>query len=236
MIKIAICDDSEYIRKKNEELLVKYTIQKDIDCKIKQFENGEGLLNEVDDFDLIFLDYQFEDKGADGMVIAKAIRKKNADITIIFLSSYTNVVFETFEVGTFRFLTKPLEEEKLYGAMDAYMESLKNEKTICVKSGGANHFIKENQISYIEGNGKYCIIHLINKKKAIECIETLAAVEDRINSKSFFRCHKSFLINMKYVDSYTHNELLLQDDEMVAISRQRYKLFKNAYAEYLLEA
>ena len=44
MIKIAICDDSEFIRNNNQELITKYSIQKDLDCKIKQFENGERLL------------------------------------------------------------------------------------------------------------------------------------------------------------------------------------------------
>jgi len=235
MIKIAICDDSEYIRKQNENLLVKYSIQKGFDFVISQFENGESLLEKIDDFDLVFLDYQFEDKGADGMEIAKAIRKKNKDITIVFLTSYTGVVFETFEVSAFRFLIKPLDEEKLFSTMDDYVKTLVENDTFMVKVSGVNHYIKEKYITYIEASGKNSIIHFINKSDTLECGETLLSIEARVSKKHFFRCHKSFLINMKYVESFSHNDIVLENNEIVAISRQKYKSFNNAYTDYLVK-
>ncbi len=233
MINIAICDDSSYIRKKNLDIITKYSIQKDLDCNIEQFESGEELLERIDDFELVFLDYQFEDKGADGMVIAREIRKRNAEVTIVFLSSYTNVVFETFEVRTFRFIDKPLTDEKLNSVMDAFLESIKKDNSICIKSYGEKRYIKVSQISFVEGDGKYCKIHLINKKEPIDCVETLSAVEEKIDSNDFFRCHKSFLINLKYVDSFTHSDLVMQDEALIAISRQKYKQFSEVYAEYM---
>ncbi|MCR5640083.1 MAG: LytTR family DNA-binding domain-containing protein [Lachnospiraceae bacterium] len=234
MINIAICDDSEFIRKSNEELLVKYSIQRDLDCSIKKYEKGEDLLKDVDQFQLIFLDYQFEEKGANGMVIAKEIRKRNMDVAIIFLSSYTNIVFETFEVAAFRFLIKPLDEEKLYAAMDDFVSRLQWDHAITVKSARSSRFIKENQISYIEASGKNCIIYFINGQETVECTETLSAVEERLSPKLFFRCHKSYLINLKYVESFDHTDLTLQNEEVLPISRQRYKPFSNAYAEFLV--
>lgn len=234
MIKIAICDDSEFIRNNNQELITKYSIQKDLDCKIEQFENGESLLQKIDTFDLIFLDYQFENKGADGMEIARDIRKKNSDVTIIFITSYTGVVYETFEVGTFRFLDKPIKEDKLFKAMDDFVDSIQNDNSICIKAYGETRYIKESQITYIEGAGKYCTIHLINSNDPVDCMETLSSVEEMVESDSFFRCHKSFVVNLKYIDSFTHSDIVMQDGEMIAISRNKYKPFSEAYANYMV--
>ncbi len=233
MLKIAICDDSEYMRNETEKLLLKYSMQKDVDFKITQFERGEDLLDNLGEYNIVFLDYEFEDKGDNGMVIAREIRKINRDITIVFLSSYTNIVFETFEVGAFRFLVKPIDEAKLFKTMDDFMDDLCNDKVLSVKADGTNYFIRESQISYVEGAGKNCIIHYIDKPEELKCGETLAAIEERLSKECFFRCHKSFLINMNYVDSFSHTDLVLTNGANIMISRNKYKPFTVAYADYI---
>ena len=131
------------MRKETDKALFDYCMAKDVDYTAKQFESGESLLKEVTDFDLIFLDYQFENKGKDGMSIAREIRKINSEVTIIFLSSYTSIVYDTFEVAAFRFLVKPINKEKLYSAMDDYYNSLNSDNTLAIKAEGVNHYIKE---------------------------------------------------------------------------------------------
>ena len=64
-------------------------------------------------YDLIFMDYEFENNGANGLEIARKIREYDKNSTIVFVSSYPSIVFDTFEVGTFRFLTKPIDDKKL---------------------------------------------------------------------------------------------------------------------------
>ena len=236
MLKIAICDDSEFLRKETANQLFEYFMQNKVDYKIKQFSCGEALLEEINEFDLVFLDYQFEDKGKDGLSIAREIRKINHDVAIIFLSSYTSIVFDTFEVAAFRFLVKPLEKSKLFAVMDDYLKSINDDNVLTIKSEGISYYIKESQISYIEGNGKKCIIHYLNKDKVVECNETLAAVEERLSEGKFYRCHKSFLVNLQYIDNYSHSDLTLQNGEIVMISRQKYKGVCNAYSEYLAKS
>lgn len=235
MINIAICDDNREITEGTEKLLLKYFIQRNLEYKTAKYEFGEDLLKNVEDFDLVFLDYDFGDKGEDGLTIAKKIRAKKLDVTIIFLTSYASIVFEAFEVSTFRFLVKPLEEEKLFAAMDDFYKSIEEEEILVIKRDGTNYFIRESQISYIEANGKNCIIHYINKENIIRCNETLAAVEARISKKHFFRCHKSFLVNMRYVDSFSHTDLTLLNEETIMISRHKFKPFSKAYANYIVQ-
>ncbi|MCR5641392.1 MAG: LytTR family DNA-binding domain-containing protein [Lachnospiraceae bacterium] len=235
MLRVAICDDSEFMRNETKKCLLKYGVQKNLDYTVKLFENGETMLQTVNDFDLVFLDYEFEDKGADGLTIAKAVRKENKDIMIIFLSSYPNVVFQSFEVGTFRFLVKPIEEDKFFQAMDDLLKQYETDEVLTVKLDGMNYFIQGKQISYIEGDGKNCIIHFIDKADTLEVHETLSAIEGRLSEKIFFRCHKSFLVNLCYVASYNHTDLFLENEEALMISRQKYKPFTEAYGCFLAE-
>lgn len=119
MINIGICDDSSFMRNEIRNNLLNYSIKKDIEYNIFEFEKGEDLLADKNSFDLLFLDYQFENGGADGISIAKSYIKKYKG-KIIFVSSYPNVVFKSFEVGTFRFLVKPIDQLKFKEAMDSF--------------------------------------------------------------------------------------------------------------------
>lgn len=235
MVNIAICDDNKEIRGGTEKLLLKYFIQRNLEYRTTKYESGEELLAEVEKYDLVFLDYEFGDKGENGLTIAKKIRAKKLDVTIIFLTSYSSIVFDAFEVSTFRFLVKPLVEEKLFAAMDDFYKTMEEDELLVIKKDGIKYFIRESQISYVEADGKNCIIHYINKGDIIKCNETLAAVEERISKKHFFRCHKSFLVNMRYVDSFSHTDLTLQNEEKIMISRHKYKPFSTAYANYIVQ-
>lgn len=233
VIRIAICDDSAYIREETKKYILKYSFKNDFEYSLDEYESGEELLESDKIYDLIFMDYQFEKTKLDGISIAKELRRKKIEATIIFLSSYPAVVFQTFEVGTFRFLVKPIEEDKFNDAINSFLSTLEKEEILTVRADGMNHFIKENSISYVEGYGKYCIIHFMDNRKSLECHETLASVESRLPPLHFYRCHKSFLVNLKYVASYNRTDLILENGETVLISRNQYKEFTEAYSDYL---
>ena len=233
MIRFAICDDSKYMCDQVDNLLFTYSIQKNVEYSSKQYSNGNDLLKDITQFDMVFLDYQFEDYGPDGMTIAKEIRKINKDIAIVFLTSYTNIVYNAFEVSAFRFLIKPLDEEKLFSTIDSYRYELDAQQFLHIKSEGFEYYLKDNNISYIEGAGKHSIIHPIGDREPISCNETLSAIEERLSEKLFFRCHKSFVINFKHVTSFNHTNIILDNSDKITISRQKYNPFRQAYSEYI---
>lgn len=236
MIKIAICDDSDYLRKIERDMLVSYSMKKNLDYSIDEYENGESLIDSAKNYDLIFMDYQFEDKGADGLTIARKIRENNDNVAIIFLTSYTGIVYDTFEVGAFRFLVKPIEIEKFEKAMDDYLLLQNSNKTIELKSERTNYYIKENSILFIEASGKLSNIHLAHADNDfLECNNSITEIESKLSQKSFFRVHKSYIVNFKYIASYNRTEITLTNKQKVFISRSRYKSFIETYANYLIE-
>lgn len=236
MINIAVCDDSDYMRNELKKRILQYSMKKDLDYTIEEYDTGEKLIKSGEKFDLIFMDYEFEDNGANGLEIARKIRQVDKIITIVFVSSYPSIVFDTFEVGTFRFLTKPIDDHKFVEVLDAFMKRINDEDVLKIRLDGVNHFFKESVIAYLEGMGKNCIIHFSDGRDEMKCHETLGAIEERLSSEKFYRCYKSFLINLAHVDSFDRNEVTMDTGEKLQISRLKYKKFNGIYSDYLVKA
>lgn len=237
MLRIAVCDDSSYIRGEIKKCLLKYSFEKNIDVHIDEYESGELLLetekSEDRGHNLIFMDYEFEEKGSNGIFIINELRKFNQDTKVIFVSAYSQVVFQSFEVDTFRFLVKPLEQEKLFKAMDDFMNLAAKKRIFEICVNGEKFLYYEENIIYIEGSGKNCIIHFADSHEDVISHETLSSVEMRLSKDDFFRCHKSFLINMAYINSYNHKEIMLNNGKLISISRGKYKEFAAVLTDYI---
>ena len=111
-MKIAICDDEAIFRKELKKHIDNYSKQKHLDIICDEFNNGHQLISSKNQYDVIFLDHQMDN--ITGLETAKKLRENNNDTDIIFLTSYPHIVFDTFSVNTFRFLVKPIDDEKLY--------------------------------------------------------------------------------------------------------------------------
>ena len=106
----------------HEELkkyLDQYSVNRNVIINCDDYTNGFDLLKSNIEYDIIFMDYQME--GIDGLETSRQIRKNKIDTTIIFLTSYPNIVFDTFEVNAYRFLVKPINYEKLSAALDDFL-------------------------------------------------------------------------------------------------------------------
>lgn len=89
-----------------------------------------------------------------------------------------------------------------------------------------------DEILYLESIGKKTIIHFSNKKDDIEIKESLAVVENRL-SRAFFRCYKSYMVNLEYIKAYSRTEIEMENGETVPIGRTKYKDFMDVYSDYV---
>lgn len=234
MINIAICDDSEYSRKEISGYLLEYSMRKEFEYQAYEFESGEKLLASDKEYDLILMDYEFGKKGKDGIAIASAIRQTDQDVAIVFLSGYPEAVFDSFDVNAFRFLLKPINREKFDSMLDSFVSTLKDEGVLCVSSGGTHHYIKEHRILYIESDRKNSIIHLLDKSESITSHEPLTDVESRLSSDIFYRCYKSYIVNLEHIVGNDRKNIYLDDGESVMLSRAKYNEFVNLFSKYIM--
>lgn len=231
MLSIAVCDDeiiecagmAEKIRGTLEEMKVP--------CFLRQFNSGEELLQSEEDFDIVFLDIMMD--GLDGMKTAKRIRKKASCRLLVFISASRDYVFDAYDVEAFWYLVKPVEREKLKQVLKKAV--LKTEATspdfILVNKGRQKQKIFLRDILYFEIMGRLIDIH---KTGGIsDYYGKISILEEELREKGFFRCHKSYLVHLKYVKGYNRQEAVLDNGEKIPISKRRYEEFCKALLSYM---
>ena len=230
-MKIAICDDDWHMQQ-TLRLFIDQTYQ-DLDMLVDGFTSGEALLAAVQKqsqpYQLILLDIEM--RGIDGIETAKRLRKLLPDCYIIFITSHDEFALTGYEVAAFRYLVKPVQPEKLTEAISAVRAELSDHITLHVEDGPVEALLRVKDIYYIEAQDKRVRVVLkdisFSDRRGIDEIERALAGED------FFRVHRSYLINFRYVARLDKNEILLVSGEQIPLSRLRKKAFKNAFQTYV---
>jgi len=231
MIYIAVCDDEKYMLDKLTKLIYKFFHQKNIEIKIVQFLSGEKLLNFKSQIDILFLDIKM--KNIDGMETAKKLRSINFKGFLIFVTILKEFVFEAFEVQAFDYLVKPIEENYFNKTMTRLLnviQSSENRK-LFIHIGNENKLIDFDEIVYCEVINRKVYLHL-QSSEIINYYDKIENLEKKLD-ENFFKCHRSYLINLKYLYSFKNNIAYMNNGENIPVSRLRYKEFTNAIMQYM---
>lgn len=247
-MNIVVCDDEENIR-----IYIKKLIEmQDADCKVKEFTSGRELLKfwrqeDREQIDILFLDISMD--GTDGMEAAEQIRKWKAERgeavwgslpLLIFVTGYPEYMPKAFSVNAFQYLVKPIDEkefEEVFAqAVREYrcLEVKRNmePKEILVRDGNVTRKVPADDIYYIESSNRKIILFMQGGE--IECYGKIGELENELK-EGFFRIHKGYLVNMKYVERYSRTEVLLKNGSSLLISKYKYQDFIKAYLDYISE-
>ncbi|MFT3951685.1 MAG: LytTR family DNA-binding domain-containing protein [Oscillospiraceae bacterium] len=228
-MKLAICDDEKIFRDKLQEDLLNYAEGKGIEIVCCHFDSGEALLMQEEQFDIVFMDFQMD--GLDGLETARRLRKNGSRAAVIFTTNFPGIVFDTFEVNAFRFLPKPVDQEKLFKALDDYLKS--HERSfITIKSEKATYKIDVSHIIYAEGVNKHTLIRMIDG--TIISTQNLSETERLLPGSLFYKCHKSYIAGFRHVNSYDSKSICFHNGEKASISRLKVAAFKGAYMKFII--
>lgn len=237
-MNIAVCDDKLNARKDILNL-VKIIIP---DSCISEYKSGEELIKSEMDFDIIFLDIKMQ--GANGIETAKVMRMKQSKAEIIFVTGLDEYLLQAFDVRAFHYLMKPIDKTKFLCVLREVIRicdekkelnrfisfnSEKN-KTILIKTQANTEKIVINNIYYAEVNNRKVILHY--KKGSIEYYAKLSNLEMEFGD-SFFRCHRAYLVNLKYVIRYTTIDIEIESGSKILMAKQKYTDFVKAYLNYM---
>lgn len=202
-----------------------------VPCFLRQFNSGEELLQAEENFDIVFLDIMMD--GLDGMKTAKRIRKKASCRLLVFISASREYVFDAYDVEAFWYLVKPVETGKLKQVLKKAV--LKTEAAspdfILVNKGRQKQKIFLRDILYFEIMGRLIVIHKTGSIS--DYYGKISILEEELREKGFFRCHKSYLVHLKYVKGYNRQEAVLDNGEKIPISKRRYEEFCKALLSYM---
>lgn len=209
-IKVIVVDDEPEAR----ELLV--TLLEDYPNIIVTAQTGSvdealGVIA-TDQPDLVFLDIHMPKKTGFDLVIA--LRNLNIKSHIIFVTAYDQYAIQAVKHAAFDYLLKPINEEELKNAITRFQSErskidLSDKLEVLFNSFNGNSrlrfytrngfiFINLHEIIYLEADGNYSNIYLLNNKN-VTITQSLGQIENELSSKEFFRVNRSAIINLKFL-------------------------------------
>ncbi|MCM1183300.1 MAG: LytTR family DNA-binding domain-containing protein [Roseburia sp.] len=234
MLRIAICDDEEYFRMREKQLIEKYMKEQGHDCRMDLYTDGRELLEVpegVSSYDVIFLDINMEKM--DGLETAGKIRELSAAVSIVFVTAYITYALEGYKVDAVRYLLK--EDSSLESAFRECLDTIMNRmgrKEAVYETDAPNRGkrIPVDSILYVESR-LHKVIFFVDKGEIKEYskYDRLDTVEKSLRQYGFFRVHQSFLVNMRYVKNVSRYKVLLENGTEVSISKKYYKSVETEY-------
>lgn len=217
ILRIAICDDAQADRQRLISLIEKEYLS----CECQSYASGEALLMDLEDggsFDIFFLDIFMS--GISGMETARRIREVNPSAPIIFVSSSDGFYRESYDLFAFNYLVKPLTAEKLSPVLYRVAEALDRDASQAIRFSFDNklYTIPISQLLYLDSEKHKVHFHLKNG----ETLQAYGKIDDyatQLPGSIFFRCHQSYIVNMRQVTGMTPGEFLLGEMK-IPISRK----------------
>lgn len=235
MIKIAFCDDDMEVLHQMNELLDRYRVERNEDITYAAFQSPFELLTEIEKGirpDILFLDVVMP--GQNGMDVAKEIRQYDTNMKIIFLTSSPEFAVESYSVGAYFYQLKPIWEESFFRLMEAVLAECEKKKknSLILRSKDGITRIDLQQLEYCEVLGRKLLFHLENGA----VLESAGSLDDLAGQlmqySNFFRPHRSFLVNMEYIQNISSRSIKMVNDAEIPIPHGKCSEIKNTYMEY----
>ena len=248
-VKIVVCDDDRALQEILRQKIEKFCEDVQIPCSVACCDSGEEVLREEPAPDILFLDIQMPDRN--GMEIAEELRMRQCRSILIFVTALSEYVYDAFDVGAFHYLVKPFSDEKLRNvlckALRQYEErnnsdgfvakqgeaqetgQTKRQEAILIKKGGISMKVMLDDIIYAEVFNRKVMLHTTNGD--IEYYGKLTELSEQAGT-DFYRSHRAYLVNLKYVEKYTATTIWLEQGKAL-VSKKQFPGFVRRYMQYI---
>lgn len=233
MLKIALCDDELQALDILEKMIQTYIDSRHMNITLTRFLSGEELLSDIKEgknhYDAVYLDIKMTNLS--GIETANDIREIDKKIYIVFVTALTDYVFDAFDVGAIHYLLKPIDEKKLFSTLDKITMELDNSKKEALVLHLADEVLKIpfSDIVYCEVLNHNLFIYEIDTIH--RCPGKIDMLNEKLN-EDFFRCHRSYIVNLAYVEKYKEGFIYLPSEEKIPVATRRRQEFMQALLSY----
>lgn len=230
IMKILIYDDSNEDVENLKNCLDNFMSKKQIAYQVDVCQDSNYFLQEMEQYDLIFLDVELKDEN--GIELGMQLRNKNIDTRIIITSSYAKYLIDGYKIQADRYFIKPINQEDFDLEMEAVLQRYYQKYAGFEDERISPRKIYYHEIMYIEFLGRKTLLHL-SSNKVLATNYPLKYWFEKLKDYSFGQSHKSFIVNFDYIDDFTNMDIKLTNQELVPVSRRFKKQFIDEYTNYL---
>ena len=185
----------------------------------------------TDIFDILLLDIDLPDKS--GIDFANDYIKIYPNIKIIFISSYNELVFDSFKVHPYNFIRKENIDIELNDTLLELLDLLKmHKKEIVLNNKDNTTIIQQSDIIYIESFKHYCYIYTKRTTEPYKIRTNMRQILEDLNF-CFYRINRSYIINLNEIKQIKNGRVILKNNMEVTLQRGQIKKFQNTYDHFL---
>ena len=234
-MRIAICEDNREHTEILEDMAKHWAKKVGEQIVIGCYQSAEQFLFCVKDephYDLAFLDIQMSK--IDGLQLARMIRKEDKLIFLVFTTALKKYAPKGYEVSAFRYLIKPLQESEVFQVLTeaSRMIGERKRETIIVTRGDESRRVFKDEIYYIEVDNHHIILHI--KEETIRFKAKLKEFEIQFGEPQFCKCHRSYIVNLKYTGKISREGVEIDGKGTLPISKSRWEALNHCYMEYYM--
>lgn len=231
-LKIAICDDEANQIEYLTDVVTTWAKKNRHAVEIKPYSAAKSLLFdycEEKDFDILLLDIEMP--GMSGVELAKAVRKENATVQIVFITGYYEYFSDGFDVSALHYLIKPADERKLMPVLDRAVSNLTyRQRSVLLTSPEGDRKVSLADIEYVESENVHVAVHTVSGVYRSRI--SLAKFAEQLD-ETFIKVHRSYIVNLKYVKKITRTDITMVSGDLVPISRGMYDEVHAALIKFL---
>lgn len=223
-MKIAVCEDVAEEAEWLCGVIRRWSLNVGVAVEISSYENAASFFFSLEDtvFDALFLDIKMP--GEDGISLAKRLREKAYDTSIVFVTGEKEYVLEGYEVDAVNYLLKPVSEEKLFQCLDRIcVKRNVQEPFILLKTEDSQIKILQREIYKVEIFGHRLVYSTV--RGTFDVISTMKEAKSELRSDWFASCYRGILVNLLHVEIIGKNSVIIADkkngfQEEVPVSRR----------------
>lgn len=236
-MRIGICDDDIGCCALLEKWLLSYGIKENLDIQVNLYYSAESLLQDIHNgycYEVLFLDIELPGKSGTDLGNEFRYHMKNEEIEIVFISGKPQYYKELFQSSPLNFHDKPLVKKDIEKDMGRIVHRNKIKKRALIyEAGGLCKMIYFRDIMYIESQRNMAVVVTCDGK-TIKIRETLTSLLNKHEKTGICQCHRSYLVNLFYVNRLMKRTLFLKDGTKIPVGRVYVENVRREWAEYNL--
>lgn len=239
-MRIVLCDDDEHILVKLQKYLREYfQVNHLSQLAYAVYTSGEALLEKEtaganENIDIAFLDVEMP--GLSGIHTGAQLKEFHPHAKVFIVTSYPDYLDEAMKFHVFRYLSKPIDKKRLFRNMkDALYQLSVDTRKVTIETKDKTIVRSADEIIMVETLERKASVCTVDG--TYETVTPAKQWDSLLDIGCFFRPHRGYIINFKYIDSFTHDKVFLTSplgkEYSAYLTRRKYQQFKEAHLLYL---